>query len=79
MRTLFGPLHLLAFGKSLTDDLIHRRFHKARRNRFLIPPPFAVVGNKTLVGGDVAVEFVQSFSELPPVIGLDLFVFQIAV
>ncbi len=43
------PLHLLAFGEALTDDLVRRRFHELRRNRFFIPPPFAVVRNASLV------------------------------
>ena len=44
MRTFLRPLHLLLFGKPFTYDLIDRRFHKARRNRLLIAPTFAVIG-----------------------------------
>jgi predicted Kef-type K+ transport protein len=43
MCTFLCPLHLLLFGKSLTYDLVYRRFHKARRNRLVIAPTFAVV------------------------------------
>jgi hypothetical protein len=50
MCAFLRPLHLLLFGKPLTYDLVYRRFHKARRNRFLITPAFAVIWNECLVG-----------------------------
>src|SRR4029453_14533620 len=74
----FPALHLLAFGEPLTDDLIHRRLHKAGRDRFLIPPPFAVVGNQRAVGGDIRVEFVKGFCQLPPVVTGDSLAIEIA-
>jgi len=49
-------LHLLFFNKALTDDLVDRRFHKARRDRFLIAPTFTVIRNERLIGHDVRVE-----------------------
>ena len=64
MCTFLRPLHLLLFGKALTYDLIDRRFHKARRNRLLIAPTFAVIRNECLVGNDIRVELVERFSEL---------------
>jgi hypothetical protein len=64
MCTLLRPLHLLLFGKPLTYDLIDRRFHKARRNRLVIAPTFAVIWNEGLVDNDIRVELVQRFSEL---------------
>src|ERR1700740_1537250 len=64
MRTFFRPLHLLLFGKPLTYDLIDRRFHKARRNRLVIAPTFAVIWNECLVDNDIRVELVERLSEL---------------
>ena len=64
MCTFLRPLHLLLFGKALTYDLIDRRFDKARRNRLLIAPTFAVIRNERLVHHDVCVELVERFSEL---------------
>src|ERR1035441_7904979 len=34
MGTAWGPSHLLLFDQPLGDELVDRRFHKARRNTF---------------------------------------------
>ena len=65
MGTLLRPLHLLLFRKPLAYDLIYRRFHKARRDRFLVAPAFAVIGNERLVHNDICVELVERFSDRP--------------
>jgi len=64
MCTFLCPLHLLLFGKPLTYDLVYRRFHKARRDRFLVAPAFAVIWNECLVDNYLLVELVERFSEL---------------
>src|SRR5271165_14843 len=64
MCTFLSPLHLLLFGKPFTYDLVDRRLHKARRNRLLITPTFAVIWNECLVDNDIRVELVERFSEL---------------
>ena len=79
MCTLLRPLHLLLFGKPLTYDLIYRRFHKARRNRFLIPPTFAVIWNECLVDNDIRVELVERLSQFATILSGKLFVVQEAV
>ena len=86
-RWAFGGVDALPFSsiasagvwRIAADDLVHRRFELARRDRFFIPPPFAVAGNAGLVGDDVRVHFAQAFSQLPPVVALDLFGVQVAV
>ena len=68
MCTFLCPLHLLLFGKPLTYDLVYRRFHKARRNRFLITPTLAVIWNECLVDNDVRVEFVERLFEFATIL-----------
>ena len=64
------------FGKPLTHDLVYRRFHKARRNRFLVAPRFAVIWNECLVDNDIRVEFVERLSEFATILSGELFVIQ---
>jgi hypothetical protein len=79
MGTILRPLHLLFFGKPLADDLIYRRFHKARRNRFLISPAFSVIWNEGFVDSDIRVELVERPSEFATILSGKLFVVQEAV
>jgi hypothetical protein len=73
MCTFLRPLHLLLFRKPLTYDLVYSRFHKARRNRFLVAPTFAVIWNECLVDNDIRVEFVERLSEFVTILSGKLF------
>ena len=73
MGTLLRPLHLLLFGKPLTHDLIYRRFHKARRDRFLITPTFAVIWNECLVDNDIRIEFIERLSQFATILSGKLY------
>jgi hypothetical protein len=57
MRTLFCPLHLLAFAEALADHLIDRGFHKARADAFAVPVAVAIVRNEAFIVLNVGVEF----------------------
>ena len=76
MSALLCPLHLLLFGKPLTYDLIYRRFHKARRNRFLVAPTLAIIWNECLVDSDIRVELVERLSQFATILSGKLFVIQ---
>jgi hypothetical protein len=76
MCTFLRPLHLLLFGKPLTYDLVYGRFHKARRDRFLITLAFAVIWNECLVDNDIRVELVERLSQFATILSGKLFVIQ---
>src|ERR1035438_5693370 len=46
MSTAWGPSHLLLFYQPLGDELVDRRFHKARRNTFSTSLTLPVVDQK---------------------------------
>jgi len=58
------PLHLLPLGKALGDDVVHRRFDKARADSVSLAIALAVVGDECLIIGNVRVEFFNRSQQL---------------
>jgi hypothetical protein len=76
MGTFLRPLHLLLLGKPAYLRSGYRRFHKARRDRFLVAPAFAIIWNDCLVDDDICVELVERLSQFATVLSGKLFVIQ---
>ena len=53
MRSPQRPLHLLLLYEPAADDLVDGRFHERRADRFSLPIPLTVVGDRFLVMADI--------------------------
>src|SRR5262249_42671035 len=53
MRTGFGPLHLLFFTEAFARDLMHRGFHKTRRDRLALMISLPVIRDHVPVAPDI--------------------------
>src|ERR1017187_217788 len=63
MSTAWGPSHLLFFYQPLGDELVDRRFHKARRNTFSTSLTLPVVDDTRSIVVDIGTEFFKGASQ----------------
>jgi hypothetical protein len=71
MRAAFRPLHLLAFGKALADDGVHRGFRQARGDAFTRTESLAVIDQAADVGRNINGEFLEGAGKFPEIGAVD--------
>jgi hypothetical protein len=59
-----GPTPLLLLDHPFADHLVHRRFHKRRRDRFAVAIPIPVVGDEGPVDLDAVMKFTHGLEQL---------------
>ena len=59
-----GPTPLLFLDHPFADHLVHRRFQKRRRDRFVVAIPIPVVGDEGPVDLDVVMKFTHGLEQL---------------
>src|SRR6266446_10177200 len=77
MSSFRRPSHLLLFHHSLTDHVIHRRFHKRRADHLAVSSPLAEIRDELLIIADVSLEFSESLCHLSGHVSWSLREFQL--